>query len=117
MEAVKQLCKIRPRKDHCRVDLISDVLPFGRLWYDTPDHAIGYAMHYSRPDNAVIRVYVKTGKVIRFVSTGCRLRLAMCASIMSGRNKCGENDNSHALASSSSRIMRMISPRSGYVRS
>ena len=26
------------------VDLISDALPFGRLWYDTPDQAIGYAM-------------------------------------------------------------------------
>ena len=38
------------------VDLISDVLPFGRLWYDTPDHAIDYAMHYSRSADAVIRV-------------------------------------------------------------
>ena len=36
--------QIRPRKDHRGVDLISDALPFGRLWYDTPDHAIGYAM-------------------------------------------------------------------------
>ena len=33
--------EVRPRKDHRGVDLISDVLPFGRLWYDTPDHAIG----------------------------------------------------------------------------
>jgi hypothetical protein len=39
---------VRPRKDRRGVDLISDVLPFGRLWYDTPDNAIGYAMHYSR---------------------------------------------------------------------
>ena len=39
------------------VDLISDVLPFGRLWYGTPDNAIGYAMHSSRSNNAVIRVY------------------------------------------------------------
>jgi hypothetical protein len=38
------------------VDLISDVLPFGRLWYDTPDNAIGYAMHSSRSHDAVIRV-------------------------------------------------------------
>ena len=37
--------EVRPRKDHRVVDLISDVLPFGRLWYDTPDHAIGYATH------------------------------------------------------------------------
>ena len=35
--------EVRPRKDKRGVDLISDVLPFGRLWYDTPDHAIGYA--------------------------------------------------------------------------
>jgi hypothetical protein len=33
------------------------VLPFGRLWYDTPDNAIGYAMHRSRSHDAVIRVY------------------------------------------------------------
>jgi len=46
------------------VDLISDALPFGRLWYDTPDHAIGYATHYSRSHNAVIRVYDNAGNVI-----------------------------------------------------
>jgi len=26
--------EVRPRKDKCGVDLISDALPFGRLWYD-----------------------------------------------------------------------------------
>ena len=46
------------------VDLVSDVLPFGRLWYDTPDNAIGYAMHRSRSDAAVIRVYNAAGDVI-----------------------------------------------------
>jgi hypothetical protein len=30
-------------KDHQGVILISGVLPFGRLWYDTPDNAVGYA--------------------------------------------------------------------------
>ena len=29
--------EIRPRKDKRGVDLISDVLPFGRLWYGEPD--------------------------------------------------------------------------------
>jgi len=48
--------EVRPRKDKRGVDLISDALPFGRLWYDTPDHAIGYAMHSSRSHRAVIRV-------------------------------------------------------------
>jgi len=36
----------------------------GRLWYDTPDHAIGYAEHYSRSHDAVIRVYDAAGNVI-----------------------------------------------------
>jgi len=45
-------------------DLISDALPFGRLWYDTPDNAISYAQHYSRSHDAVIRVYDDAGNVI-----------------------------------------------------
>jgi hypothetical protein len=31
------LYEIRPRKDKGSCDLISDVLPFGRLWYGGPD--------------------------------------------------------------------------------
>ena len=53
-----------PRKDHRGVDLISDVLPFGRLGYTKADDAIGYAMHSSRSHNAVIRVYDAAGNVI-----------------------------------------------------
>jgi hypothetical protein len=53
-----------PRKDHRSVDLISDVLPFGRLWYDKPDDAIGYAMHRSRSHHAVIRVYDAAGNIV-----------------------------------------------------
>jgi hypothetical protein len=37
------LYEIRPRKDKRGVDLISDAVPFGRLWYREPDDAIGYA--------------------------------------------------------------------------
>jgi len=48
--------EVRPRKDKRGVDLISDVLPFGRLWYTKPDDAIGYATFYSRSHDAVIRV-------------------------------------------------------------
>jgi hypothetical protein len=29
--------EVRPRKDKRGVDLISDALPFGRLWYDGPN--------------------------------------------------------------------------------
>jgi len=41
-----------------------DVLPFGRLWYDTSDNAVGHAMHNSRSHGAVIRVYDAAGNVI-----------------------------------------------------
>ena len=40
------------------------MLPFGWLWYTKPDDAIGYAMHYSRSHDAVIRVYDAAGNVI-----------------------------------------------------
>jgi hypothetical protein len=40
------------------------VLPFGRPWYDTPANAIGYAQHYSRSHDAVIRVYDAARNVI-----------------------------------------------------
>jgi hypothetical protein len=55
------------RKDHRGVGLISDVLPFGRLWYGEPNavaNAVGYAMHRSRSHHAVIRVYDAAGNVI-----------------------------------------------------
>jgi hypothetical protein len=58
---------IWPRKDHRGVDLISDALRFGRLWYAAPDavsNAIGYAEHRSRSHDAVIRVYDDAGNVI-----------------------------------------------------
>jgi hypothetical protein len=59
--------EVRPCKDHRGVDLISDALPFGRLWYDEPNavtNATGYAMHDSRSVDAVIRVYDAAGDVI-----------------------------------------------------
>jgi hypothetical protein len=45
------LYEVRLRTDGRGVDLISDALPFGRLWYGEPNavaNAIGYAKHYSR---------------------------------------------------------------------
>ena len=49
------------------VDLISDALPFGRLWYAEPNaanNAADYATFYSRSHDAVIRVYDQAGNVI-----------------------------------------------------
>ena len=57
--------EVRPRKDHPGFDLISDALPFGRLWYGEPNaisNAIGYAKLFSRSHDAVIRVYDDAGK-------------------------------------------------------
>jgi hypothetical protein len=40
------LYEVRPRKDKHGVDLISDALPFGRLWYGEPN-AVGNAIRYA----------------------------------------------------------------------
>ena len=43
------------------------MLPFGRLWYGDTNalaNAIGYAEHFSRSHDAVIRVYDESGTVI-----------------------------------------------------
>jgi len=46
------------------VDLISDALPFGRLWYDLAEDAIGYAKFYGRSHDAVIRVFDEAGNIV-----------------------------------------------------
>ena len=59
--------EVRPRKDKRGVDLISDVLPFGALWYGEPNainNAIDYAKFRSPSHDAVIRVYDEAGNVI-----------------------------------------------------
>jgi hypothetical protein len=55
--------EIRPRKDRRGVDLISDALPFGGLWYGEPN-AVGNAKFFSRSHDAVIRIYDEAGNVI-----------------------------------------------------
>jgi hypothetical protein len=67
MSSSKHVYEVRPRKDHRGFDLISDALPFGRLWYGEPNaisNAINYAKFFSHSDNAVIRVYDEAGNVI-----------------------------------------------------
>jgi hypothetical protein len=67
MTTSQHVYEIRRRKDNRGVDLISDALPFGRLWYGEPDaisNAISYAKFYSRSHDAVIRVYDEAGNVI-----------------------------------------------------
>jgi hypothetical protein len=69
--------EIRPRKDHRGVDLISEALPFGGLWYGEPNavsNAIRYAKFYSRSHDAVIRVYDAAGNVIELLRRRTRGR-------------------------------------------
>jgi hypothetical protein len=51
--------EVRPHKDHRVVDLISDVLPFQRLWYgeaNAASNAISYANFYSRSRASAIQI-------------------------------------------------------------
>ena len=67
MQSMFHVYEVRPRKDKRGVELISDALPFDRLWYSEPNavtNAIGYAKHRSRSHDAVIRVYDESGNVI-----------------------------------------------------
>jgi hypothetical protein len=67
MTSSQHVYEVRPRKDKRGVDLISDALPFGGLWYGEPNaisNAVGYARFRSRSHDAVIRVFDETGTVI-----------------------------------------------------
>ena len=60
MTSSQHVYEVRPRKDRRGVDLISDALPFDRLWYGEPNttsNAVDYAKFFSRSHNAVIRIY------------------------------------------------------------
>ena len=71
MPSSQHVYEVRPRKDKHGVDLISDALPFGRLWHAEPNaihNAISYAKFCSRSHDAVIRVYDEAGTVIECMS-------------------------------------------------
>jgi len=58
-KAVMHVHEVRPRKDKRGFDLISDALPFGRLWYGEPD-----TVSNMQSATLVIRVYDEAGNVI-----------------------------------------------------
>jgi hypothetical protein len=67
MQSTIHVYEVRPRRDKRGFDLISYVLPFGRLCYAEPNavsNAINYAKFFSRSHDAVIRVYDEAGNVI-----------------------------------------------------
>ena len=67
----------RPRKDKHGFDLISDALPFGRLWYLKVADAIAHAKHRSRSHDAVIYIYDEAGKIALIDAARYRSRLPL----------------------------------------
>jgi hypothetical protein len=57
--------QVRLRKTHHCVEIVSDALSFGRLWYTQISHAISDAQFYSRSHVAVIHVYDAAGNLIQ----------------------------------------------------
>jgi len=49
--------EVRPRKDRRGANLISDPLPFGRLWHTEARDAVDYAKFCSRSHDVVICIY------------------------------------------------------------
>jgi hypothetical protein len=49
--------EIQPRRDRRGVDLISDALPIGRLWYDNAEAAASHAEFYSRSAHIQIHFF------------------------------------------------------------
>ena len=67
MTTSQRVYEVRPRRDHRGVDLISDALPFGRLWYSAQNaasNAVDDAKFPGRSHDAVISVYDEAGNVI-----------------------------------------------------
>jgi hypothetical protein len=59
--------EVRARVDGNGADLVSEHLPFGRLWYsgdDAIENAVSYAEFYSRSHAAVIRVFDASGGLL-----------------------------------------------------
>ena len=78
--------EVRPRRDKRGVDLISDRLPFGRLWYgesNAVSNAVDYAKFFSRSHRAVVRVYDGAGNAIewRFLPSSFILALKLHADL------------------------------------
>ena len=59
--------EVRPRKNKRGFDLISEQLPFGRLWYREADAAVGYAEFYSRAHETEVWIFSEASELI-----GCK---------------------------------------------
>lgn len=55
---------IRPRSDRRGFHLISDALPFGKLWYGDAEAAASYAVFYGRSKDIQIRFFNERRELI-----------------------------------------------------
>ena len=59
--------EVKPRQNRTGVDLISDALPFGRLWFGGPnstDNAVNFVKFYGRAADLSIRVFGLDGNLV-----------------------------------------------------
>ena len=63
MTSSQHAYEVRPHKDRRGVDLISDALAFGRLWYEDASAAVPRSTA-AAPMTLVIRVYDEANNVI-----------------------------------------------------
>jgi len=63
--ATQHSYEIRPRTDRGGVDLISDSLPFGRLWFRDANAAVVYSRFLSRSRPLTVTVYDAAGAVLQ----------------------------------------------------
>jgi len=71
MSSSQHVYEIRPRKDRRGLDLISERLPLGVLWFEGADaieDAVNYARAFSYPRPAIIRVLNETGTFVTLES-------------------------------------------------
>jgi hypothetical protein len=64
MSSSQHVYEIRPRKDTRGLDLISERLPLGVLWFegaDANEDAVNYARAFSYPRPVIIRVFDESG--------------------------------------------------------
>ena len=67
---MSQVYEIRPRKDRRGVDLVSDALPFGSIWYSGPnatENAASYAAFCAGGKPAVVKMFNSAGELLRIV--------------------------------------------------
>jgi hypothetical protein len=55
--------QVQSRKNHHRVKIVSDALPFGQLWYSKSQMLTGYAKFYSRSHDVVSAFYNAAGNM------------------------------------------------------